>query len=235
MSSTSIAQRDSAEKLFYTVVRFFSQENWRVRSHRRGVKIQGGTFYEEQVFDGLEFKQQSVRSSTFEFCKFIGCDFSEAEFIDCKFFDCVFKDSNLSTLRLDGTRFRNTEFSACKVTGVNWTSLDWNSVALSAPFFFDACDISYCVFSGLKLSELQLTRCKAHDVDFSECDLREADFFEADLLNARFNLSKLDQCNFKDAINYMIDPLNNSIEGASFSVPEVLSLLRPFKITIDDD
>lgn len=154
--------------------------------------------------------------------------------IDCKFTDCVFKDSNLNTVRLHGTRFRSTEFSACKITGVNWTSLDWNSVALSAPMFFDACDISYSVFSGLQLPELQLTRCKAHDVDFSECDLTEADFFEADLLNTRFNQTKLDRCNFKDAINYMIDPLNNSIEGASFSVPDVLSLLSPFKIRIDD-
>ena len=199
------------------------------------MKFEDGASYEEQVFDGLELRQQRVRSITFECCRFIGCDFSETEFLDCRFSDCVFKDSNLSTARLDGTRFSSTEFSDCKVTGINWTSLDWNNVALSAPMFLDACDVSFSVFSGLQLPELQLTRCKAHDVDFSECDLRDADFFEADLLNARFNLTRLDRCNFKGAINYLIDPLNNSIEGATFSVPDVLSLLKPFKIRIDDE
>ncbi len=199
-----------------------------------GIKVEDGASYEEQVFDGLEFRRQKVRSTTFELCKFLGCDFSESEFIDCKFSDCVFKDSNLNIVGLDGTKFSGTEFRNCKVTGINWTSLNWGSVALSAPFVFDACDMSYCVFSGLKLPELQLTNCKAHDVDFSECDLSEADFFRTDLANARFNLSRLDRGNFKDAINYTIDPMNNSIEGATFSVPDVLGLLSPFKINIDE-
>lgn len=198
------------------------------------MKIEAGASCAEQVFDGLEFRQQSIRSTTFDLCEFLGCDFSETRFIDCRFSDCVFKDSNFNTVKLDGTRFSGTEFKNCKVTGVNWTSLNWSSVALAAPFVFDACDISYCVFSGLNLPELQITDCKAHDVDFSECDLSDADFFRTDLTNARFNLSRLNRSNFKDAINYTIDPLNNSIEGATFSVPDVLGLLSPFKINIDD-
>jgi len=46
-------------------------------------------------------------------------------------------------------------------------------------------------------------------------------------------LCKLDKCNFQEAVNYCIDPLENSIEGAKFSSPEVLSLLSAFKIMID--
>lgn len=197
--------------------------------------FEDGASYDEQVFDGLDFRQRGIRSATFELCKFLSCDFSESELIDCRFSDCVFKDSNLNTVKLDGTRFATTEFRDCKVTGVNWTSLNWSGVAFATPLFFDACDISYSVFSGLKLPELQLTNCKAHDVDFSECDLAEADFFRTDFANARFNLSRLDGCNFREAVNYSIDPLNNSIAGATFSIPDVLSLLRPFDIKIDDE
>ena len=80
-----------------------------------------------------------------------------------------------------------------------------------------------------------LRACKAHDVDFSECDLTESDFFETDFLDSRFNQTKLDRCDFRDAVNYSIDPLENSIVGASFSTPDVLNLLSLFDIKIDSD
>jgi uncharacterized protein YjbI with pentapeptide repeats len=199
-----------------------------------GMKIEDRATCEEQGFDNLEFRRKTIRSSAFELCRFLSCDFSETEFINCKFSACVFKDSNLNVVKLDGTRFTDTEFKDCKTTGINWTSLDWKSVALSAPLHFESCDISFSVFSGLTLPGLQLTRCKAHDVDFSECDLSDGNFSETDLANARFNLCRLDRCDFRDAINYSIDPLVNTIEGASFSVPDVLGLLSPFKIRIHD-
>ena len=126
------------------------------------------------------------------------------------------------------------DFKDCKITGVNWTSLDWGSFSIVSPIFFESCDISFSVFNSLKLHELSLQNCKAHDVDFSECDLKGADFFRADLKDSKFSFSKLDRCNFQEAINYYIDPLENSIEGAVFNSPEVLSLLSQFKIKIDE-
>jgi prephenate dehydratase len=53
-------------------------------------------------------------------------------------------------------------------------------------------------------------------------------------MDSKFSFSKLDRCNFQEAINYYIDPLENSIEGAVFNSPEVLSLLSRFKIKIDE-
>ena len=121
----------------------------------------------------------------------------------------------------------------CKLTGVNWAPIDWGSYYLSSPINFESCDISFSFFSSLKLQEITLQDCKAHDVDFSECDLRGADFFKADLKDSRFVFCKLNKCNFCDATNYYINPLENSIEGARFSFPEVLSLLSVFEIEID--
>jgi fluoroquinolone resistance protein len=126
-----------------------------------------------------------------------------------------------------------TEFMDCKITGVNWTSLDWSRITIASPISFESCDISFSVFNSLQLNELGLRNSKAHDVDFSECDLKGADFFKSDLMDSRFSLSKLDNCNFQEAINYYIDPIENSIKGAKFSSPEVLSLLSRFKINID--
>ncbi len=198
------------------------------------MNIEDNTFYAEQIFDDLAFRQKKVRSSNFELCKFIGCDLSESEFTECKFVDCEFKESNLNVVKFDGTRILETDFNNCKITGVNWTSLSWTSVALCSPVSFHSCDISFSVFHALKLPELIVNSCKAHDVDFSDCDLAGADFYATDLKDSRFIFSDLDRCNFREAVNYTINPMENSVEGANFSTPDVLSLLSPFKIKIDE-
>ena len=90
------------------------------------------------------------------------------------------------------------------------------------------------MFHSLKLPDLIISNCKAHDVDFSDCDLAHADFHGTDLKQARFSSTRLDHCNFSAATNYYIDPLENSVEGAVFSLPDVLSLLSTFKIKIDE-
>ena len=197
------------------------------------MSIKNNSNYTHEVFNELKIKKNIVQLSNFEDCKFVNCNFSEAQFIECKFTDCEFKNSNLSLIKFDKSRFFETGFKGCKVTGVNWTSLDWSNFNLTSPIYFESCDISFSIFSSLGLKEACLQDCKAHDVDFSECDLKGADFFRTDLKDSRFVLCKLDECNFQEAVNYYIDPLENSIEGAKFSSPEVLSLLSAFKIKID--
>ena len=64
--------------------------------------------------------------------------------------------------------------------------------------------------------------------------MKGADFSRTDLKESRFVLCKPDNCNFREAVNYYIDPLENSINGATFSSSEVLSLLSAFEIKIDE-
>ena len=54
-------------------------------------------------------------------------------------------------------------------------------------------------------------------------------------MDARFALTRLNNCNFLEAMNYAIDPVENDIAGARFSAPEVLNLLSSFGINIDED
>jgi uncharacterized protein YjbI with pentapeptide repeats len=147
--------------------------------------------------------------------------------------ECVFRDCNLGLVKLTQTRFIETRFELCKIIGVNWTLLGWTGVTLSAPFGFDSCDISFSVFNSLKLPGLMLRNCKANDVDFESCDLTGADFTKTDLTNTRFSSSKLNDCDFREANNFSINPTENSVEGANFSFPEVLSLLSSFRIKMD--
>ena len=68
------------------------------------MKIEDSSFFEESTFDELAVNGKEIRSSTFEFCKFLSCDFSGSTLVQCKFVDCEFKDTNLNVVKLDGTR-----------------------------------------------------------------------------------------------------------------------------------
>lgn len=197
------------------------------------MNIKDNNDYDQEVFSELDKKQTIVQLSNFENCKFVNCNFSAAEFIECRFTDCEFINSNLSSIKFNQSKFFETDFKGCKLTGVNWTYLNWSNYNLTSPIFFESCDISFSIFTSLDLQEICLHDCKAHDVDFSECNLKGADFFRTDLRETRFAFCKLDKCNFREAANYLINPLENSIEGAKFSSPEVLSLLDAFEIDID--
>jgi uncharacterized protein YjbI with pentapeptide repeats len=199
------------------------------------MKIENGKHYVENIFNEIELHQISVTGCEFEECKFVNCNFSEFNFIECKFIDCEFSLCNLNLIKLSGTKFFETHFRESKITGVNWTLLDWKSYTLSSPISFEACDLSFAIFNSLDLREMCMHNCKAHDVDFSECDLTGSDFYQTDFQESDFSRSKLNKCSFAESINYHINPLECSIEGARFSSPEVLTLLRPFNIKIDYD
>ena len=197
------------------------------------MNIGSNTDYTSKVFSGLDAKKSTLQRSVFEDCRFVNCDFSCARIAGCKFNDCEFRDSNLSSVDCGKSKFIGASFRDCKATGVNWTTLDWSSYRLGPPMLFELSDISFSVFSSLKLRGLCLRNCKAHDVDFSGSDLEGSSFCRTDFQDSRFSACRLDRCDFREATNYLIDPSDNSIEEAQFCSPEVLGLLSSFNIGID--
>jgi uncharacterized protein YjbI with pentapeptide repeats len=197
--------------------------------------IEHGGRYVDKVFSEIELTEGSVHGCEFEECKFVNCNLAGCSFIECKFTDCDFNSCNLNLIKLNRTKFFETHFRESKITGVNWTLLDWRSYTLNSPISFETCDLSLCIFNSLELREMCMHSCKAHDADFSASDLTGSDLYKTDFKESDFSRSKLNKCNFSESINYRIDPLECSIEGARFSSPEVLTLLRPFNIKIDDD
>ena len=55
---------------------------------------------------------------------------------------------------------------------------------------------------------------------------------QCDLQDASFEHTNLERANFATAINYSIDPDNNRVSGARFSMPAVLGLLGKYNIEI---
>ena len=76
--------------------------------------------------------------------------------------------------------------------------------------------------------------CVAVDVDFREADLSQADFAGSDLSESLFVNTDLSEADLSRARNYLIDPGQNVLKGARFSMPEAMSLLYNMDIILTD-
>jgi uncharacterized protein YjbI with pentapeptide repeats len=97
---------------------------------------------------------------------------------------------------------------------------------------FDNCQLDHASFYQVKLNHTVFNSTSLREVDFSEADLRNAILDQCDLLNATFDHTNLERADFSTALNYSIDPENNRIGGAKFSMPAVMGLLSKYRIVI---
>jgi len=191
--------------------------------------------YFEQTFKDIDLAKTELSLKEFDNCSFINCNFTEAQFDKCRFCDCEFINCNLSLITIKDCTFIDTVFDSSKVIGVNWTQAAWPRVKLHSPIQFFKCTINHSVFLGLHLSEIAIVECIAHDVDFREADLTQADLRYSDFAQSQFVKTNLIKANFKYAINYNINLLNNQVKGAKFMLPEAANLLYGLGIEIIDN
>ena len=97
--------------------------------------------------------------------------------------------------------------------------------------FFD-CNLSFSIFSNLKLAGQVFVSCKMEEVDFGDCDLSKSKFDECNLERAIFSRTNLEKADFSTAINFSIDPDNNTMTGAIFSKDNLEGLLQKHKLKI---
>ncbi|HHE37447.1 MAG TPA: hypothetical protein ENL20_02610 [Candidatus Cloacimonetes bacterium] len=79
----------------------------------------------------------------------------------------------------------------------------------------------------------EFSDCRIHNSDFYQTYLTNSNFTCSDLKGSIFENTNLENANFQNAKNYSINPLNNKIEKAKFSMPEVVSLLNHLGIRIE--
>ena len=173
-------------------------------------------------------------SSEFYDCAFNRCFFVESVFRNCRFVNCVFQQCDLSLVQVPDSTFSETRFEDSKVVGVNWTQADWSTTRLRNPIGFFGCAISHSTFIGLSLREIQIRDCVAADVDFREADLSRADFAGTDLSRSLFSSTNLAEADLSCARNYDMDPGQNVLRQAKFSLPEAMSLLYGLDIVLTE-
>lgn len=192
------------------------------------------THYTDQVFKAIHLEQVQLVSSEFYDCAFNRCSFVETVFRNCRFVNCLFQQCDLSLVQVPNSAFSQTRFEDSKLIGVNWTQADWPATRFRDPIAFFRCVISHSTFIGLSLKEIQIKDCVAADVDFREADLFRAGFTGTDLSGTLFSSTNLTEADLSCARNYDIDPGQNVLKQAKFSLPEAMSLLHSMDIVLTE-
>tara|TARA_B110000211_G_C14083111_1_gene555490 strand:- start:1465 stop:2031 length:567 start_codon:yes stop_codon:yes gene_type:complete len=184
-------------------------------------------FYEKEI-NGIDYSIKQFEKGEYEFCVFSNCNFNKADLTESKFIDCSFSDCNFSEVNIAGTAFQDARFIDCKLMGIGFENC--NDFGFEVEF--TDCILNYASFHKMRLIKTEFKNSKLIDVDFSESNLSGAVFSNCDLGNALFDKTNLMNSNFTTAFNYTIDPENNKIKNAKFSLPEVTGLLNKYSIKI---
>jgi uncharacterized protein YjbI with pentapeptide repeats len=98
---------------------------------------------------------------------------------------------------------------------------------------FDQCILDYCSFSGLKMKQTPFKGCSMVEAQFAECDLTGSAFPDCDLLRTQFHQVVLEKVDFTSARNFVIDPNQNRIRKARFSLSGLPGLLVSYGIVVE--
>jgi len=183
---------------------------------------------EQQLFARQDYTESPLPPGEYDTCNFRDCNFSGSDLSGIRFLDCTFAGCDLSNAKLNKSSFRETIFKECKMLGLHFDDCD----QLGMTVRFENCQLDHASFYQVKLNHTVFQSSSLREVDFTEGDLRNVILDQCDLLNATFDHTNLERANLSTALNYSIDPENNPIRGAKFSLPGVVGLLNSFQIEI---
>ena len=184
--------------------------------------------YEEVTVFDLECPGQELAAVEFYGCTLRSARLGGATLRRWVFEDCRFEDCDLSNAVLTGCVFQRCVFQGCRLVGVDWRE--------ASPLTFEAefceCALGLSNFAGMGLVGLQLVRCDCTEADFTEADLRDAAFPGTKLAGALFEQTRLEGADLSQAFGDAVDPLQNRVKGAKFSVEAAIRLAGRFGITV---
>jgi uncharacterized protein YjbI with pentapeptide repeats len=100
-------------------------------------------------------------------------------------------------------------------------------------FSFKNCLLDHSSFYQTKIKKTTFANSKMLEVDFTECDLTSSVFDNCDLSRATFDRTIIEKTDFRTSFNFSIDPENNRIKKAMFSLSEIGGLLEKYDIVIE--
>ncbi len=175
---------------------------------------------------------------------FSGRDLTEAEFYDCTFRDCDFSDTLMNETYLENCRFLSCNLSNTGVWGARLSDVAFEKSKLLGIKFFECsrysfsvtmegCSLNLCNFTDMSMKKTPIRHCTIRECYFQNTYLAESDFSHSQFQGTLFHKADLTKADFRDALGYSIDPLNNRVCKARFSSPEALNLLNGFGVVID--
>lgn len=109
---------------------------------------------------------------------------------------------------------QNVRFSDCRLLGVEMKNANEFLFEVS----FEKCNLELVSLAGMKLKETTFTECNLREANFIGSDLTSSIFANCDLEKALFQNTNLEKANLQTSYNYYIDPENNRIQKAKFSL-----------------
>lgn len=182
-------------------------------------------YIDDQTFEKVDF----LEKGEYENCTFNNCNFADNDLSSFKFIDCTFTGCNLSMAKLNNVVLRDVAFRDCKMLGLHFDAC--NDFSLS--FSFDHCVLNFSSFYKIKIKQTVFSHSQLQETDFTEADLSQAVFDDCDLRQAVFDFTTLEKADFRTSYNYSIDPENNRIRKARFSIWGIRGLLDKYGIEID--
>ena len=187
------------------------------------------SFTESETFLRKDYTTTTLPKGEYDNCTFTGCNFSGSNISGIVFSECEFTDCNFSMAKAQGTAFKDVDFKNCKMTGFNFSNAHPFLLAMN----FTGCLLNLSSFFGVKLKKACFKDCILHEADFTQADFTEASFTGCDFKHAVFENTVLEKADLRSAVNYAIDPEQNRIKKAKFSIPEVTGLLDRYNIEIE--
>jgi fluoroquinolone resistance protein len=186
------------------------------------------THREDTTF--VKITADEIKSTrNYENCKFISCDLSYADMAEMVFIDCVFEGCNLSLVKVTNAGLQNISFKHCKLSGLDFSK----GKDFLFELHFESCILDNAIFYKKKNKSAKFTDCSLVETDFTEADLTDCTFANCNLNRAFFNRTQLKNADFRTSYNYTIDPDNNNLKKARFSVQGLPGLLSKYDIRIE--
>ena len=189
------------------------------------------TLHEQKSFESIDYSEKAVTDSEFYKCDFIKCDFTKCDLSDIDFIDCNFKECNFTLCIMKNSGFKDIKFNNCKIIGIDFSVCNNFLFTVS----FNDCHLDYSTFHSKKMRKTEFINCTLKQVDFTKVDLTASVFSYCDLSNAIFNQTILEKVDFRTAVNYTLEPDNNKIKKARFSLKGLPGLLSTYDIDIEYD
>jgi uncharacterized protein YjbI with pentapeptide repeats len=193
--------------------------------------IKSGKEYQNQSFVNLKKSRSSLIGTEFNGVTFSKSDFNEAVIKKCIFEGCKFVNCNLSSVKFIDSRISECKFMECKMMGIDWSLLN---ASMGLEMDMKDCVLNYSDFYKVDISNSKIVRCEVKECRFEESKAENVIFRKSDFLGSTFKSMYMKKADFTKAKNYLFDIRENRCKGGKFDYPEVLNLLKPFGISIEE-
>lgn len=184
--------------------------------------------FHKQTFDQTTEPPDEWSLHEFEKCTFRKIDLSGASFVKSNFINCHFDECNLSKVNVGFTKFDEVAFVKCRLAHVDFGHCNAFGFSVS----FQACNLDFTVFLNRNLKKIRFDTCSMKEAHFLRCDMTGAVFVECDLELAKFGENNLSQADFTSSYNIRLNPDDNKLKKAKFSLRHLPGLLSKYDLDI---